>query len=315
MKKYLFFCVVTLQLLVIIFLAFKIYGQSRRILGVNVIKQENIVKNVNSKFKYFYEPPAGTNQIINLDWLPEKAVYTINNDSLNERIEYLKEKSKETFRIIVLGDSFAFGQNVSTKYNWVEILEDKLNKEKQCLNKIKKYEVINLGVYGYDIQYAVERFRLRGIKYNPDLVIWVFSDFERILEIMLPLIEKYDTSENRALEKQGIFYQNWHLARQEMLSELTQQDLIEFQKKAINKLNFYFNGNLIYLSFPNKNEYLTILKELAFKRPNTYFFQPTFTYSNKEFFLPDSHLNNLGHKQTAQDVYGYLIKNKLVPCH
>lgn len=317
-RLYLLIVLIVLQITIISFLAYKIMKHKRNVLGessINAIPKEDLDLSLRYNLKYFYEPKPNTKQVIDLDLLPEKVIYTINSDSLNEKFDYSIDKLKGVFRIITIGDSFTFGQNVSTEKNWTEILENRLNQENRCLDTVKKYEVINLGVYGYDTVYSVERYKLRGQKYDPDLVIWTFSDFERLLEIMIPLTEKYDTPQNKALEKQGIFYQNWILARKEMLSKMTQNDLIDIQTKEIKKLDSYYQGKLLYFALPNKEEYLSILKDSAKKRQNSFFSQTLFDYSNKKYFLLDSHLNTTGHQKIAEDVFEYLTKNKMIPCN
>jgi len=40
----------------------------------------------------------------------------------------------------------------------------------------QRYEVLNLDVGGYDIEDAAHRYFVRGIKYRPDLILWLLKD-------------------------------------------------------------------------------------------------------------------------------------------
>ena len=185
-RKRLLSFIVFLEIAFASFLFIKIY-ESNKILGISVIRmnKESIYYNPFSKFKYFFEPVPNTVED-SPKWIKwAKARYIINADSLNERFNYSVNRAPNTFRIITIGDSYTFGLFVDTKYNWSEILEDLLNENLSCKN-IKKIEVLNLGEFGYDIEYAIERYRIRGVKYDPDLVIWLLKDddFFEINEIM-----------------------------------------------------------------------------------------------------------------------------------
>jgi hypothetical protein len=164
-----------------------------------------------STLKNFYEPLPNIKAIEIRDGV-DKVVYRINADSLNEEKNYSVDKSPYIFRIIALGDSYTFGIGVPTPKNWVKILERMLNQSYRS-QKYKKFEVINLGVDGYDIEYSVERFRLRGIKYNPDLILWFLndSDFPQVNEIIIPIKQKLrkemeETGELEQKRKLGDYY-------------------------------------------------------------------------------------------------------------
>ena len=80
--------------------------------------------------------------------------------------EFHVEKAPNTFRILLIGDSFVYGAGVSTESTLDKILEKKLNSWNPPLN----YEVYNLGINGTDpTQYyeLAKQFQ----KYNPDYVI------------------------------------------------------------------------------------------------------------------------------------------------
>lgn len=316
MKPKALFMVIAIQIAIIVILFYQIENKRSNTLGisVNVIDSKNIHRIPNGELQYFYEPNANSTQEIHEDWLPGVPRYTINNDTLNERFNYQETKGESVFHIITLGDSFTFGQNVSTYQNWTELLEDYLNNKMTC-EKVKKYEVINLGVYAYDTQYEVERYRLRGIKYNPDLVIWTFTDFERILEKMTSLIRQNDTQATKNLEREGVYYKNWQIARETMLKEIGKNGVIQFQKGQIDSFDNLYRGSLMYVALDNYPEYLQILKTKAQNRTNSYFFQPDIHYNQKQFFLPDSHFNLLGHQKMMEELVGTLKKNKLLPCN
>lgn len=84
--------------------------------------------------------------------------------------EYKLKKEKNTFRILVLGDSI-------TEFNWyTERLEQKLNSN----SKLRyNFEIWNGGVCGYEVNQYLSYLRYKGIKYNPDMVIIGFclNDF------------------------------------------------------------------------------------------------------------------------------------------
>lgn len=82
--------------------------------------------------------------------------------------ERLEEKSKDSYRIICLGDS-------TTAYSdYTRILEKLLNTEKE-----DKFEVWNCGVSGYAIIQYCRALKEKWLKYKPDIVIIGFclNDF------------------------------------------------------------------------------------------------------------------------------------------
>jgi hypothetical protein len=76
-------------------------------------------------------------------------------------------------RIVVVGDSFAFGQEVNDEETYAAVLGSSL----------RDTEVINLGVIGYGIDQMLLTVKGEALKYSPDLIIVAFisDDIERSL--------------------------------------------------------------------------------------------------------------------------------------
>ncbi|MER3445435.1 MAG: hypothetical protein C4291_00750 [Candidatus Dadabacteria bacterium] len=80
------------------------------------------------------------------------------------------EKGKDTFRIVVLGDSFTEGMQVPLEQTFPYILEERLNSG----GSSERFEVINLGVSGFGTAQEYLALKYYGLRYHPDLVILEF---------------------------------------------------------------------------------------------------------------------------------------------
>lgn len=82
------------------------------------------------------------------------------------------DKKKDTFRIIVVGDSFTFGNGVEKNETYSYFLEQKLN---QNDGSGLKYEVLNFAMLGYDLTQINSLVQEQIPYFNPDLVIYGYS--------------------------------------------------------------------------------------------------------------------------------------------
>ena len=89
-----------------------------------------------------------------------------NNFGFRDNRDYSLETEKDRKRIILLGDSFAFGNGIDLNETFAEILRKKFN---------ESIDIINLGVPGYDINNEYMIYEKIGKRYNPDLVIIQFT--------------------------------------------------------------------------------------------------------------------------------------------
>lgn len=99
----------------------------------------------------------------------ENIEYRTNSDGLRD-YEYTIEKPPGTRRIIFLGDSFTFGMGVRIEDTYVKQLEDILSSSSSS----GRWEVMNLGLSGFNAAQEVEFLVEKGLKYKPDIVVVVY---------------------------------------------------------------------------------------------------------------------------------------------
>jgi lysophospholipase L1-like esterase len=116
---------------------------------------------------WHYHPQLGWAHKPGTEGVFEKAQFRtfvrINRKGLRDR-EHAYERSGDDKRILVLGDSFAWGFGVEQTERFSEYLEAFMGAE-----------VINAGVSGYSTDQELLWFRSEGLRYQPDLVIVLMS--------------------------------------------------------------------------------------------------------------------------------------------
>ncbi len=321
---------IILQLIIIAILGLRIYNQQHSDhISVNVIPESSLLFPKNGEFKYYYEPKPNSTQYLDPQWIKDLGYpagtvvrYKINSDGLNQIPNYTVQKPKGIYRIITLGDSFTYGQNVNTENNYPSQLEKKLNEDLKCKN-ISSFQVLNLGMEGFDISYPIERYKLKGEKYNPDLILWLMlsADLTRVDEMLIPKSKKYDqqlqdSGEASKAAQQGIFYQGWEHAQEDIITQLGGlNNIFQLQKKYFSQLNNYYNGPLLIFNFPTQPDFESVLNDLKNSRKNTYLYlNLTDIYSNHQYYLKDGHPSAQGYTAIVNDLYNYLTENNIIPC-
>ncbi len=322
MKKYSLALLIFIEIVfigIIGFLGYKIWQVSQdKVKGVYVtnIPKDNVILKSIDEFKYFYEPKSESIWKDKPEWMNYQAIYTINHDSLNERYDYSIVKPEKTYRIVAIGDSFTFGQYVDTQENFAEILEDSLN-QLQC-NDITHFDVINLGMTGYDISYAVQRFITRGIKYNPNLVIWLLNQHNllQIKELMGPIRDEQNKKGINSFNPITRKFETMETARNIVLNQVGDNYIQEYQKKSFQRLYQNYKGNLSILSFQGRElPYRYIIDSFLKLSPNYMYYSKIFNTWNEEIYhFLDYHPNKEGHKKIASSILDFLIDNILTGC-
>jgi hypothetical protein len=97
---------------------------------------------------------------------------TTNSNGARGSTDYSYRRTDKK-RIVVVGDSFAFGQEVNDEETYAALLGSSLGDT----------EVINLGVIGYGVDQMLLTVKGEALKYSPDLIIVAFisDDIERNL--------------------------------------------------------------------------------------------------------------------------------------
>lgn len=118
--------------------------------------------------KYLYDEVLGWRNIPNWSATTFDRPLNINSKGLRD-LEYSYEKPANTSRILVLGDSFAWGYGVGDDEIFSEVLEMRLAKQRQ-----HAWDVINGGVSGWGTDQEYLFLMNEGFKYSPDIVVLAF---------------------------------------------------------------------------------------------------------------------------------------------
>ncbi len=110
----------------------------------------------------------------------------INSHGQRDR-EYSVVKPGNTYRILVIGDSFTEGYDVNSADVFTEILEVELNRR----NRSQTFEVINAGTGGYSTDQEFLYFTSEGAQFQPDLVILMMYPANDIYYNIMPMYGNY----------------------------------------------------------------------------------------------------------------------------
>jgi len=142
----------------------------------------------NPVIKFEYRPGYTPNQD---QYDSSLAGFHINRSGFRDR-EFQREKIAETRRIIILGDSITAGNGVdNVDLTYPKRLEALFNASAEG----QRTEVLNMGVGGYNTLQQVETLRVKGMTYDPDVVMigfcvndfsWEASPFVRLMSQLEP---------------------------------------------------------------------------------------------------------------------------------
>ncbi|MCM8791535.1 MAG: SGNH/GDSL hydrolase family protein [Candidatus Omnitrophica bacterium] len=234
-----------------------------------------------------------------------------------------KSDIPETIRIVCVGDSHTFGVGTSVVYSYPAQLEKLLNLN----NPNQKFSVVNLGIPGASTRYQFKELRSFLNTHDAKLII-LLTGRNNALEVNRISKEKTYIlgcikSHLQALRSfkflrllfKYLFKKDTSDDRIHILNEKSYAEYMNLYLQAIRKLCADKSAKLVILSYYNSSD--TIIKEFADRYSITYIdftadFNLLFKAEDKSRFLsPDlSHLNRLGYKFFAEQLYNYLFFNQ-----
>jgi lysophospholipase L1-like esterase len=111
-----------------------------------------------------YDEELGWHPLPHLDQVVKGAQLTTNGQGFRALADFSPRSPAGVRRVVALGDSFTFGEDVADEEAWPRILE----------RQLPDTEVLNLGVHGYGHDQMLLLLRRQGIALRPDTVLLGF---------------------------------------------------------------------------------------------------------------------------------------------
>lgn len=123
-------------------------------------------------------------------------VLNSNSRGIRGKKEYAYKKKPGVTRILTIGDSFTFGEEVADGETFSRYLE----------RLLPGVEVINMGVHGYGHDQILLYLREEGMKYEPDIVIlgFLYYDMERNIQTFRDFAKPWFTLGKKGLVLRGV---------------------------------------------------------------------------------------------------------------
>ena len=269
-----------------------------------------------------------------------KVDYKLNSLGFRD-IEHPVDKAPGKYRIMVLGDSFAWGVGVDRDAVFTRLLGE----------KDKPLEVINASVPGWSTDSEYFYLENMGLKYKPDIAVVIFfvgndaignGNYERsgFGNYQSPSPEKKDARflSPKYIRDHSRIYRLWKRTRRELKVRLgltpilTEYEDGSFDWKATEKWIDKFNGladknkfELLFVIAPDKNQFFLakdpdrpqrlLRKYLDLRNINHLDLYPVFLdYKRRHerdwgYFKYDGHWNESGHRIVAESLYDIIRNN------
>lgn len=230
------------------------------------------------------------------------------------------EKPEDTYRILVLGDSYTFGWGLDREERYTDVLERRLNETYD-----KRIQVVNMGRTDAGMRDFYFILRDRGLKYDPDLVVVSFYSADRSSHMdskraLKELVEEHDV-ENRSklFEIDGVMGEYRDRKFKTLRNNLWRKTDLERYGNRIVDLTQENDFNTTFFLFQHRQS----LKGEKFARsaknwgeecgadvllpPREYYYRHF-----EDHTLPqDRHFNHRYNRHMADRLYNYLTKNYL----
>ncbi len=180
--------------------------------------------------------------------------YTINSFGFRDR-EFSMKKPANTFRILVLGDSYVEGYAVRAEDSFIKRFEQRLNQNSSG----KRYEVINGAIASYSPILEYILLSQKAIKLNPDMVLLFY--------------DAGDLKDDYEYEKTAIFDEYGRPIRCAPYERAWVSNATSLQRFLIRhfRVYLYFENKLNKFFFKWKNRHKNFQNEYTDKMPHDSF--------------------------------------------
>jgi len=252
--------------------------------------------------------------------------------------EYALNKDKNTFRVVVLGDSTTFGLGVnSIAKTYHTLLEEKLNND---FDGTMNYEVINGGVTGYTSYQGLQVYKHKLSRFEPDVVLFYFGINDPIRRFYLDdkqVLGRSDFGSHHSRLKNILGASSFFKAvmpkiisdtKARYSKNIPRVSLVDYQNNIVelNKLCESKDTMLILISPPLNNrasderkreinDYRNVLESTAIQNGIPLLTPTKLTengISNENYFRDSVHLNERGHKVLMERIFDYLISSRVI---
>jgi len=163
------------------------------------------------------------NSVVDKDWFKKN----VSLNSLGYRdFEYSQERPKNTFRILVMGDSMTFGSGIDKiSDTYPKKLEALLNKGSK-----QKFEVINIAYPGYNTDSQLYDLYIKGFNFQPDMVFigYYHNDIPRLSYLRCnPTSREIIKGKIKTLVDKTVLYQFINFRYNRLLEKLNHKPKME----------------------------------------------------------------------------------------
>lgn len=243
--------------------------------------------------------------------------YKINSDGFRDE-EYSVTKPNNTFRIVVLGDSYTFGLGMQLNETLPKQLEIKLNEDTKM-----NYEVLNFGVPSFNTKEEVEMLKGIGLKYQPDSVIVAFMDNdvydnEYNKEVYYNLSEEYKNRKLKPKQAQTekLIWAEVDKRWNQRLKSMPFEETWKIVKDPLDELSVLAEKNnfevMIFL-YQGGSVYEERLKEICSEK-NWYYvkFKKNIDIDDKDLSLSNYHPTPLMNRIASENIFNAILSYNLV---
>jgi hypothetical protein len=247
LKSKILIVIVIVEILTIVALIFQYFNLS---VGGKLVY---VIENENGKYKFFNVCDVtrrhSRDKDLYMELIPnfhvacprgnKRIFIDINSEGFRDK-EFSLNKPANTIRILAMGDSFTYGWYVNLNDTWPKKLEKLLNEN----SKGSMFEVLNLGITGYDIWNVANLFVKRGYIYNPDALLISFIDNDVVPESKFCFNECINISSNKT-QCQG----KCHI---EIMYEFIRNHthIFEYINKSFSLIRSNYGGKIYLVMFP-----------------------------------------------------------------